>query len=55
MYNDLQHQALIAAELAKQSGFLETHDALLNIARQIETHGERLTYQLPDCDSESSI
>jgi hypothetical protein len=35
MQSELKNQTLVAAELARQSGFGETYKALLSIARQI--------------------
>lgn len=35
MQRELKNQTLVAAELARQSGFGETYKALLSIARQI--------------------
>ncbi len=35
MQSELKNQTLVAAELARQSGFSETYNALLSIARQI--------------------
>lgn len=35
MQSELKNQTLVAAELARQSGFDETYKALLSIARQI--------------------
>lgn len=36
MVNDMQNRALVAAAVAKQSGFDETYKALLEVIRQLE-------------------
>jgi hypothetical protein len=35
MHSELKNQTLVAAELARQSGFGETYKALLSIARKL--------------------
>jgi hypothetical protein len=41
MQSELKNQTLVAAELARQSGFGETYKALLSIARQITIPANR--------------